>query len=285
VGTGRIRDVGVKDLVREMVGRSLGEMYPRIDHRMGRLALEVRDLQGSPLPSCVSLSLRQGEILGIAGLVGAGRSETVRCLFGLHRARNGAMAVGEGGLRPLGRLTPGRALCLGFDLLSENRKDEGLATGMSVAANVTLSCLGRYGRRGLLRLAAERGAAHRWCERLAVKCRDVEAPVSSLSGGNQQKVALARLLHHDSNVLFLDEPTRGIDVGSKAEIYRLIQRLAAEGKAIVMVSSYLPELLGICDTIAVMHRGRLSPARRASEWTEQEIMLYAAAGTLDGSAS
>lgn len=278
VATGSITETSIEKLIEHMVGRPLDEMYPSIEHRMGEPALRVDGLYGSPLPEGVSFTLRRGEILGVAGLVGAGRSETVRCLFGLNRASDGTVTIaGHPDIRAF-YLSPRRALDLGFDMLSENRKEEGLATALPIAANISLSGLKRYRRGGLLRLGEERSAARKWCGALSIKYRDVDDPVSSLSGGNQQKVALARLLHHDSDILFLDEPTRGIDVGSKVEVYRLIQQLAGKGKAVVMVSSYLPELMGICDSIAVMHRGKMSAVRARSEWTEHDIMLYAARG-------
>ncbi len=281
VATGRVAEAGIRDLVEQMVGRPLAEMYPRRPHRVGAPLLTVERLAGRPLPGDVSFSVRRGEILGVAGLVGSGRSETVRCLFGLQRAAAGRLAFA--GRPPLEArtVTPPRALAAGMALLSENRKEEGLATALPIAANLTLSAVRRYARRGLLRLGLERQAAQDWCRRLNIKCRDVGDPVASLSGGNQQKVALGRLLHHDADLFLLDEPTRGIDVGSKAELYGRIQELAAAGKAIVMISSYLPELLGLCDTLAVMHRGRLSPVRPVREWTEETIMLFATAGRLE----
>ena len=140
--------------------------------------------------------------------------------------------------------------------------------------------MGRLATFGFISDRAEREVAEVERQKLAIKCDNTDQPASSLSGGNQQKVALARILHHDSDILFLDEPTRGIDVGSKAEICRLIGELAARGKAVVVISSYLPELMGVCDTLAVMHRGRLSPVRPVAEWTEESIMLYATSGRM-----
>ncbi len=279
VATGRMSGASLDTIVKQMVGRELPEMFPRVAHAMGEPVLEVRGLRGLASPEEVSFSLRRGEILGIAGLVGSGRSETVRALFGLERCRKGTMTL-KGTRIGLGSQSPRRALSQGLDLLSENRKEEGLATALSVHLNVCLSNLSAHSRFGFLSANGMRRAAGEWRDRLDVKCPDLDQPVASLSGGNQQKIALARILHHDSDVLFLDEPTRGIDVGSKAEICRLIGRLAARGKALVVISSYLPELLGICDTIAVMHRGRLCPPRPADDWSEETIMLCAASGRL-----
>jgi ribose transport system ATP-binding protein len=160
-------------------------------------------------------------------------------------------------------------------LLSEDRKGEGLAESLSIAENITLSGTSALGPWGLAWPARSHAAAARWIEKLGVRCRGPEQRVGALSGGNQQKVALARLLEQDADVLLLDEPTRGIDVGSRADIYRLIDELAARGKAVLMVSSYMPELVGICDRIAVMVRGRLGPARPVAELNEHALLLEA----------
>ena len=278
VATGDMAGTSLTALVEQMVGRSLSEMFPRQPHAIGDAVLSVEQLADPPALESVSFTLRRGEILGLAGLVGAGRSETVRRLFGLESSDNGTMRVcGRPALR-VAWMTPARALRKGLDLLSENRKEEGLATGRSMLENITLSSLGRFARRGLLQHGRERKAADGWRRQLGIRSRDSQQPVEDLSGGNQQKVALARILEHDSDILFLDEPTRGIDVGSKAEIARLIGALAARGKAIVLISSYLPELLGICDTLGVMHRGRLTEIRPVADWTETEVMRHATAG-------
>jgi ribose transport system ATP-binding protein len=159
--------------------------------------------------------------------------------------------------------------------LSEDRKEEGLALAQSIADNLTYSRLAPYGRWGWLNLGRRRKAVENWLRRLGVRCSGPEQAVGELSGGNQQKVALARLLHQQADVLLLDEPTRGVDVGSKAEIYRLIGELAAQEKGVLFVSSYLPELLGVCDRLAVMARGQLSPARPVQEWDPEQVMLHA----------
>jgi ribose transport system ATP-binding protein len=188
---------------------------------------------------------------------------------------------GEKKLR-LNTLNPPKALSLGLDYLSENRKEEGLAVGMSIGANTTLSSLKRFASLsgwGLLSLGDEEEKSRKWIGDLKIRCQGPGQGAGNLSGGNQQKVALARLMERGGDILLLDEPTKGVDVGSKAEIYRLIHRLASEGKGILFVSSYLPELLGVCDTLAVMHRGRLSPVRKVGEWDEHSIMRTATSGT------
>jgi ribose transport system ATP-binding protein len=229
------------------------------------------------LPVDVDLTLHQGEILGIFGLVGAGRTEFLRTLFGLEAVLAGEVAVQE---RRPSRGEPARRIAEGVGLLSEDRKGEGLALSQSVADNLTYSWLRPYARAGWLRLGQRRAAVADWLARLRIRCRGPEQRAAELSGGNQQKVALARLLHQGATILLLDEPTRGVDVGSKAEIYRLIGELAREGKAILFVSSYLPELLGVCDRLAVMSRGRLSSIRPVAEWTEERIMTCATGGVV-----
>ncbi len=282
VGTGTIAETDIAHLIELMIGRTLTEMFPRCEHELGEVLVSVEGLHGSPLPKGVSFELHRGEILGIAGLVGAGRSETLRSVFGLNRASAGTLRIS--GTKPikLQYMGPGRALSLSLGFLSENRKDEGLATGMSIAANTTLSTLYRFATLngwGLLNLRRENDAVRRRIDDLNIRCRGPNQLVESLSGGNQQKVALARMLEQNSDIVLLDEPTRGIDVGSKVEIYRLMGRLAARGKGIIFVSSYMPELLGICDSLAVMHRGRMSPIKPVAEWDEHEIMRVATSGT------
>jgi ribose transport system ATP-binding protein len=279
VGSGLMAGTSVQKLIEQMVGRSLEDMYPHIPHTIGEPVLEVKALQGKDsLPRSASFTLRRGEILGISGLVGAGRTEMIRCLFGLDKVANGRVTIAGNRELQAQYFRPQQALDHGLDLLSENRKEEGLAINLPIYTNITLSALKRVSKFGWLNLSREKRQADEWCTRMNVKCRDSAQEVGALSGGNQQKVSIARLLNHNSDIFFMDEPTRGIDVGSKAEIYRLVQTLASQGKSIVMISSYLPELLGICDTLAVMHRGELSPVKPISAWTDHDIMLYATSG-------
>lgn len=271
---GRLGDVSLDDVVRLMVGRELTEMFPRTPHTTGETVLAVRGLSGRGGPTAVVFELRRGEIFGLAGLVGAGRSELVRCLYGLHPRTDGAAQLAGG---PAVARSARHSIGRGLGLVSENRKEEGLALELSVADNLTLSRLRPYSLAGLLNLPRRRQAVGQWMQRMACKAAGPSQAVGQLSGGNQQKVAIARLLHQQADVLLLDEPARGIDVGAKAEIYRLMGQLAAQGKSIIMVSSYLPELLNVCDRIGVMCRGSLREVRDASAWTEEEIM-HAATG-------
>jgi ribose transport system ATP-binding protein len=199
----------------------------------------------------------------------------MRSIFGLEHVRGGRIKVGAW----IGRPLPAEQLARGVGMLSEDRKGEGLAVGLAVADNLTLSKLDGFGPGPIVVPSRQDEASRTWIERLAIRCRGPRQVVGELSGGNQQKVALARLLHHDVDVLLLDEPTRGIDVGSKAQIYSLLDELVSEKeqrpRAVLLVSSYLPELLGLCDRVAVMRRGRLGPARSARGLTEHQLMMDA----------
>jgi ribose transport system ATP-binding protein len=228
--------------------------------------------------SAASFALHRGEILGIAGLLGAGRTRLVRSIFGLAPVRAGHVRVGTWS----GPAAPHQRWQQGCGYLSENRKEEGLAGDLSIADNMTLTRLEGLGPGPFVLPGPQERAATRWIDRLQIKSRSPKQSVAELSGGNQQKVAIARLLHHQVDVLLLDEPTRGIDVASKAQIYELIDALVAEQqsngqqpRAVLMISSYVPELLGLCDRIAVMCRGRLGAPRPAAELTEHQIMLEA----------
>jgi ribose transport system ATP-binding protein len=274
VGTGDLAGATEKEIVTLMVGRSVDELFPTVPHRPGDVILSLESLSGSDSPRDVSLQLRRGEILGIAGLVGAGRTELLRTLFGLDQLTHGTITIE--GVKP--RKHPRGRIRAGLGFVSEDRKTEGLAQKRSIADNMTYSRLGPYSRFGWLNLSKRRAAVDDWIRRVQIKVHSPDAPVSSLSGGNQQKVALARVLHQQADVLLLDEPTRGIDVGTKSEIYRLMGELAADGKAIIFVSSYLPELLAVCDRIGVMARGRLREVRPTNEWTEDQVMACAVRG-------
>ena len=265
VGAGVVAETPMERVIELMAGRKLEEFFPQVPHEPGELLLELDSLAGEPLPERASLKLRRGEIFGIAGLVGAGRTELLRALFALDPVRAGEVRMGG---VSLARGCPRQRLNQGIGLVSEDRKEEGLALGLPIATNLTLSRLGPVAPGGVIRRGLQEVAARRWMERLAIRARDPWQSAGELSGGNQQKVAIARLLHHDVDVLLCDEPTRGIDVGAKVEVYRALGELAAAGKAVIVVSSYLPELFGVCDTLAVMHRGRLGPARPVGEWTE-----------------
>jgi ribose transport system ATP-binding protein len=272
VGSGVMKEAGLDQIVTLMTGREVKDLYPRTRHEPGAVVLEVKAAASRPRLKRASFKLRAGEIFGLAGLIGAGRTDLLRAVFGLDELSAGEVCIVGA---PAGKSEPRTRWQQGLGFLSENRKEEGLMLNQSIADNLTLTKMEAFGRFGWISEGRQRGVAQRWVETLRVKCRDSGQLISQLSGGNQQKVALARLLEHPSRLFLLDEPTRGIDVGSKAQIYELIGELAAAGKAVVLVSSYLPELLGLCDTIGVMTRGELSAVRPRAEWTEAEIMRVA----------
>jgi ribose transport system ATP-binding protein len=252
-------------LISLMVGREVSDLYPRSPRTPGEPVLAARGATGhGGRPLDADLTLRKGEIVGVAGLAGSGRTELLRALFGLDRLEGGEVAV----LSVPTLLTPRRAWQGGAGFVSEDRKREGLALSQSIEANISLAQLGgwRLSPRGLNEKA--RGLV----EEFRIKCQGPGQKIATLSGGNQQKAALARLAWCSSQVVILDEPTRGIDVGSKAEIYRLLDRWAAEGKGILMAGSYLPELLGVCDRIIVMNKGRIAGEVDARTATPEAVL-------------
>ena len=271
VASGELASTTRAALVTLMAGREVRELFPRSPRAAGEVVLDLAEIAGKNLPVSASLTLRKGEVLGIAGLLGAGRSELLRAIFGLDEVKRGTLRVKA----LLGPASPARRLEQGVGLLSEDRKGEGLAEAMTLGDNITLSKLGSLGAFGSVSPARRAAIASSFIERLGIRASGPEQLARDLSGGNQQKICFARLLHHDLDVLLLDEPTRGVDVGSRADLYRIIDQLAARGNAVLMVSSYLPELLGICDRIAVMARGKLSPARPSNELNEHVLLLEA----------
>ena len=279
VGTVPMAETPVSRIIAMMVGRELADAgTPQVPDRPGEVMLDVRGLSRGRAVRDVSFVVRRGEILGFAGLMGAGRTEVARAVFGADRRDAGEIRVAG---RRVDIRTPRDAVRAGIGYLSEDRKHFGLATGMSVRDNVALASLGRFvGRAGLLREGAMREAAEGFIGRLAIKTPSDEQEARLLSGGNQHKVVIAKWLLRDCGVLFFDEPTRGIDVGAKAEIYKLMNALAAEGRAIVVISSELPEVLRLSHRIAVMCEGRLTGVLPAGA-TQEEIMHLA---TLRGGA-
>lgn len=276
VGTGLMKDATSDHIVTLMTGREVKDLYPRSAHTPGEVVLDVKAVASEPRLRRASFQVRTGEIFGLAGLIGAGRTDLLRAVFALDGLEAGEVCVvGADGKRatPRGRWRQG----MGF--LSENRKEEGLMLNQSIADNLTLTKQDAFGRIGWVDGRKQRQVAQRWVDELRVKCRDAAQSIGELSGGNQQKVAIARLLEHPARIFLLDEPTRGIDVGSKAQIYQLIGQLAAAGKAVIVVSSYLPEVLGLCDTVGVMCRGELAAVKPRAQWNEAEIMRVATGTT------
>ena len=278
VATGDIVATTDDELIAKMVGRAHQNLFPVRTPAPGDTILEVRNLAAPPLLKNASFELRRGEILGIAGLMGSGRTPLLRTIFGLEHAASGTIEVNKKNL-PSGRATPAMRLIEGIGYLSEDRKGDGLTLNQSVADNVTVTRFDSCSRWGWLDLSAQRKQAEKLVNALKIRTRGAQQEVGSLSGGNQQKVIVARLLHQDADVLLLDEPTRGIDIGSKAQVYETIAACAAQNKAVLMVSSYLPELFGMCDRLAVMSRGYLSEVRSIDRWTPESVLQTAIGST------
>ncbi len=270
VTTESIASTTPQRVVTQMIGRELIARTPAfLAREPGPEKLAVRALTSPGKFSNISLSVRAGEIVGLAGLVGAGRSEVVQAIFGLDGESQGEVSVGG---RPLALHSVERALAAGLGLVPEDRKRQGLVLGLNCRENIALATLPALTRLGWVRRAAERALTGRYLSRLRVKTPSPEAVTAGLSGGNQQKIALAKWLARDCDVLLIDEPTRGVDVGAKAEIYQLLDELACEGKALLVVSSELPELIGLCNRILVMREGRLAGELPRASFSEAALM-------------
>ena len=273
VTTRPAREIDRGELIRLMVGRELAAAYPKRNVTPGDIALDVRDVSSRATGvRNVSLSVRRGEILGLAGLVGSGRTQLAEILFGLTPADTGEIRLGGEIVR---FTSPRDAIQAGIGYVPEDRRRHGVILEMSVAANTSLANLKAVSNGGLIDDAAERRAAGEFVEQFRIRTPSVDADVESLSGGNQQKVALARWLSTGPAVLILDEPTQGVDVGSKAEIHGLMQNLAEQGLAIIMISSELPEVLGMSDRIAVMRAGTIAGVIAREEATQDGILALA----------
>jgi rhamnose transport system ATP-binding protein len=273
VGTRLMSQVDRAEMIRLMVGRELSAVFPKVTVPLGDVVLEARNL------SCrhggvrdVSLTVRAGEILGLAGLVGAGRTELARVIFGLTPADGGEIRLRG---QPVRVDSPRRAAEMGIAYVPEDRRRHGVILEMPVDANTTLAILQKISRGGLIDFARERELAVSFVQKLGVKTPSISNPVGNLSGGNQQKVALARWLAAEPSVIILDEPTQGVDVGAKSEIHRLMGELASRGLAIIMISSELPEVMGMSDRIAVMHGGRIVGLLDREQATQEQVLELA----------
>ncbi|MGQ0637674.1 MAG: sugar ABC transporter ATP-binding protein [Planctomycetaceae bacterium] len=261
------------ELIRLMVGRELSAVFPKTDVAAGKVLLETRRLSAAAgKVRDVSLVVRAGEIVGLAGLVGAGRTELARTLFGLTPAERGEILVAG---RPQIVDSPASAMALGIAYVPEDRRRHGVILDFSVAANTSLAALGRLSHRGLFNFRRERRLARSFVDRLAIKTPSIDSPVGHLSGGNQQKVAVARWLVTEPTILILDEPTQGVDVGAKTEIHRLMSELAAQGMGILMITSDLPEALGMSDRIVVMHAGTITGELARGDATQERVLELA----------
>lgn len=273
LGTFPMTEMTNRELIRLMVGRELDTVFPRRDYRPGEPILEVRDLSSKARGvHNVSFTLRQGEVLGMAGLVGSGRTQFAETLFGLSPADGGSIYV-DG--QPVRIPSPQRALELGIAYVPEDRRKHGVVMEFPISLNATLASLGQISTNGFLQRDRETQVATEYYERFRIKAPSIETPVKNLSGGNQQKVSLARWLMTKPRVLILDEPTQGIDVGAKSEIYTLVGELVSRGIAILLISSELPEILGLSDRIAVMYQGTIAGIVDPTEAGAHRVMELA----------
>jgi ribose transport system ATP-binding protein len=271
IDTRPMRELTHEAIVRRMVGRDVHEDFDRPRRRDGGVALRARGLARGTAVRHVDLELHAGEIHGLAGLVGSGRTELLRLIYGADRKEHGDVWLGDDAT-PAAIHSPVDAVDMGIGLVTEDRKSQGLLLPQSIRVNMTLADLEAVSRLGWLQRNVEHLEAARLRERLGVRCDDTEQPVGQLSGGNQQKVVFARWLHRDCRVLLLDEPTRGVDIGARADIYAEMDRLAEAGKALLMVSSDLRELMMVCDRIGVMSAGRLVATFERGQWTQQALL-------------
>ena len=269
-GGGAVSELSVDDIVKLMVGRQITQQFPEKTNHRGEVVLAVKHLENDSI-SDISFSLHRGEILGIGGLVGAGRTELLRAIYGVDRC-TGEMKL-EG--RKILNRTPMEGLERGFAFVPEDRKDQGLILEQSILQNMVLSVLRKLTTFGFINFSKENSLCHDYINKLKIRCSGKNMTVRMLSGGNQQKVVIGKCLASEPKVLLLDEPTRGVDVGAKAEIYKMINELASGGMAIIVVSSEMTELLGISDRILVMHEGHLSGELSMEEASEEAIMKLA----------
>ena len=272
VRTAPVEDLTIDAIIRSMVGRDLDSLFPKTATEAGAVVLEVDNLQRAGVFHDISFTVRSGEIVALAGLVGAGRSEVARAVFGIDRFDSGTVTVAG---RQLTGGSPQAAMAAGIALVPEDRRQQGLVMDMAIDQNVALASLPRLSRGGLIRSSSERALALTWAERLQLKFGRLGNPVSTLSGGNQQKVVLGKWLARGPKLLIIDEPTRGIDVGTKAEVHRILDGLVAEGMAVLMISSEMPEVLGMADRVIVLHEGRITAQLNRAEADEDAIMRAA----------
>ena len=275
VGVKEIKETSFDEIVQMMVGRELGERFPERNATIGDVKLTASGLTRNGHFEDISFELRKGEVLGIAGLMGAGRTEVAQSLFGYKKLQKGIISLNG---KPVKISSPLQAKKLGFGYVTEDRKSEGLIVDFSVKDNLSLTNFNKVSSNGIIKANEEKVLYETMVKRLGVRTSGPNQAAKSLSGGNQQKVVIAKWLGIEPNVLILDEPTRGVDVGAKKEIYSIINELAEKGVAILMISSELPEIIGMADRVLVMHEGTLTAELQKAEMTQERIMHYATGG-------
>jgi rhamnose transport system ATP-binding protein len=270
-----VKDTNLQKVIKDMVGRELTEMFPKTENKIGSVVLEVNDLTNPAFFRNISFNVKKGEIVALAGLVGAGRSEVARAIFGVDRYESGSVKVNG---QPLPAGSPVEAMARKIALVPEDRRQQGLFMIAGVNRNISMESFAKLTDRGLINFKRERELTNTWRDKLSIKFNNQADPVDRLSGGNQQKTVLAKWLATEPDLLIVDEPTRGIDVATKAEVHRLVNQAASEGKAVLMISSELPEVLGMADRIIVMREGRQVAEFSRKEATQEKIIAAATTG-------
>lgn len=275
VGERKIAETTFDEIVAMMVGRELGERFPERHCEIGDVKLEVKSLKSNGLFEDISFNVRKGEVVGVAGLMGAGRTEVAETIFGYRKANKGEILI-DG--KKVSIKSPIDAMKHKIGYVTEDRKVKGLVLDFSILENVSLANLKKVSSSGVMKKSKEEGLVNQYIEQLRIRTSSAKQSVKSLSGGNQQKVVIAKWLGTEPEILILDEPTRGVDIGAKKEIYQIINELAKAGVAILMISSELPEIIGMSDRVIVMHEGKLTGEVRKEEMTQELIMHYATGG-------
>lgn len=270
--TQKAKELNPSSLIKLMVGREISDFFPDQKQKFGRILISVKNLCGSHSFKNINFEVRSGEILGLAGLVGSGRSEIARAIGGLDKIKSGTIELES---KPVILKSPQDAIKKGVGFVSEDRKTLGFIPQMSIKDNISLSCLRKFSKLGFISIEKETRLTKTTYEDLKIKASNLEQKVINLSGGNQQKVVIGKVLLSAPKVLILDEPSRGIDIGAKFEIYKLINNLRAKGLAIILISSEMPEILGLCDKILVLSKGKQMTILSKKEATQEKIMLYA----------
>lgn len=278
IGTENIAEITMNDVVKMMIGREIGERYPVRDCKIGKTMFEVQNLTLENTFENISFSVKEGEILGVSGLMGAGRTEIMNSIFGSLPYTSGKIMI-DG--KELKKISPSVAMKHGIGFITEDRKVEGLLLDKDIKTNIALANLSRISKNGILKKKKEKELVQNGIKELNIKCFDANHICEKLSGGNQQKVVFAKWVYTNPKLLILDEPTRGVDIGAKKEIYQIMNDLAKKGVAIIMVSSELPEILGMSDRVLVIHEGKVGGILKKEEASEEKIMTLATGGTLD----
>lgn len=278
IGTENIAEITMNDVVKMMIGREIGERYPVRDCKIGKTMFEVQNLTLENTFENISFSVKEGEILGVSGLMGAGRTEIMNSIFGSLPYTSGKILI-DG--KELKKISPSVAMKHGIGFITEDRKVEGLLLDKDIKTNIALANLSRISKNGVLQKKKEKELVQNGIKELNIKCFDANHICEKLSGGNQQKVVFAKWVYTNPKLLILDEPTRGVDIGAKKEIYQIMNDLAKKGVAIIMVSSELPEILGMSDRVLVIHEGKVGGILKKEEASEEKIMTLATGGTLD----